>query len=118
MFADNYSLDNLYVMVDRNHLQISGPTEDVMKLEPLADKWKAFGFEVVCIDGNNIKEILDAFERLSEVTGKPKLILADTVKGKGVSFMENSEKWHHGSLTEEQYKAAMAELEEREAELF
>lgn len=110
MFAANYKLDNLYAVIDRNHLQISGPTEEVMKLEPLKAKWISFGFEVVCIDGNNMNEILNAFDYLSGLSGKPKLILADTVKGKGVSFMENNAKWHHGSLTDKQYKMAMAEL--------
>lgn len=117
MFAANYNLDNLYAMIDRNHLQISGPTEDVMKLEPLEEKWRAFGFEVVCIDGNDLGEIQKAFDYLSTVNGKPKLILADTVKGKGISYMENNVKWHHGTLTEEQYQMAMTELAEREAEL-
>ncbi len=117
MFAANYRLDNLYAILDRNHLQISGPTEDVMRLEPLSKKWEAFGFEVMTINGNNMEEILKAFDYLSTVAGKPKLILADTVKGKGVSFMENGVKWHHGSLTEEQYQAAMAELKESEVEL-
>ena len=114
MFAANYGLDNLYAIIDRNHLQISGPTEDVMKLEPLEEKWRAFGFEVVRIDGNNVDEILKAFAHLSTVSGKPKLILADTVKGKGISFMENAVKWHHGALTSEQYQTAMAELKESE----
>ena len=117
MFAANYKLDNLYAILDRNHLQISGPTEDVMRLEPLSKKWEAFGFEVVTIDGNNMEEILKAFDYLSTVTGKPKLILADTVKGKGISFMENGVKWHHGSLTKEQYQTAMTELKESEVEL-
>ena len=117
MFAANYELDNLYAIVDRNHLQISGPTEDVMKLEPLDEKWRAFGFEVVCIDGNDMDEILGTFEKLSGVKGKPKLIIADTIKGKGVSYMENNVKWHHGSLTKEQYQLAMTELLEREAML-
>lgn len=117
MFASHYKLDNLYVMIDRNHLQISGPTEQVMRLEPLQEKWEAFGFETVRIDGNNMEEILEAFEKLFDVSGKPKLILADTVKGKGVSYMENDARWHHGTLTKEQYKKAMEELVRKEAEL-
>lgn len=117
MFAANYELDNLYAIIDRNHLQISGPTEEVMKLEPLEEKWKAFGFEVIRIDGNDTAQIEKAFTHLFHVTGKPKLILADTVKGKGISYMENNAKWHHGSLTEEQYRMAMEELTEREVEL-
>lgn len=110
MFASNYRLDNLYAILDRNTLQISGPTEQVMKLEPLKDKWQAFGFEVEQVDGNDMDKVLKAFDRLQKVNGKPKLILADTVKGKGISFMENNVKWHHGTLNQAEYEQALREL--------
>ena len=116
MFASGYHLDNLYAVVDRNHLQISGDTERVMPLEPYADKWRAFGFEVIEADGNDMEQVLRAFREGFSEAGKPKLLLADTVKGKGVSFMENDASWHHGSLSDEQFSTAMAELDrEREA---
>lgn len=116
MFAGANRLDNLYVVVDRNYFQITENTEKVMPLEPYAEKWRAFGFEVEEIDGNNMEEIVAAFERLHGHGGKPKLIISRTVKGKGISFMENNKKWHHGTLTKEQYETAMAELD-REMEV-
>ena len=117
LFASAKKLDNLYAIVDRNHFQITGPTEQVLPLEPYADKWRAFGFEVVQIDGNDMGQILGAFADLHGRKGAPKLIIADTVKGKGVSFMENNRKWHHGSLTDEQYRLALTELESTRKEL-
>lgn len=113
MFAANYELDNLYAILDRNRLQISGPTEEVMRLEPLKEKWESFGFYVEEIDGNDIQEILSAFYKLEKIKGKPKLMLADTVKGKGVSFMENQTKWHHGGLDDALYEVASKEIAER-----
>ena len=110
MFAANYSLDNLYAILDRNNLQISGPTEQTMRLEPLKSKWEAFGFHVMEIDGNNMGDIVNAFHSLYEVKGKPKLILANTIKGKGISFMENQTEWHHNIPTPEQYIQAVGEL--------
>ena len=110
MFASANHLDNLYVVVDRNRMQISGDTEQVMPLEPYADKWRSFGFEVMQIDGNDMEQIIAAFDALLLQTGKPKLIIANTCKGKGVSFMEGNVAWHHGSLTDEQYRIAMGEL--------
>lgn len=113
MFAANYELDNLYAILDRNRLQISGPTEEVMRLEPLKEKWESFGFYVEEIDGNDMQEILSAFYKLEKIKGKPKLMLADTVKGKGVSFMENQTKWHHGGLDDALYEVASKEIAER-----
>ena len=110
MFASNYCLDNLYGILDRNRLQISGPTEEVMRLEPLKEKWTAFGFHVEEIDGNDMEQIIDVFARLAEIQGKPKLILANTIKGKGVSFMEDQTKWHHGGLDDHLYQVARNEL--------
>lgn len=107
MSASNYKLDNLCAIVDRNRLQISGGTEDVMGLEPFKQKWEAFGFDVIEIDGHDHAHIQSAFEKKTQ---QPKLILANTVKGKGVSFMENVAKWHHGVPTEEQLNMAIKEL--------
>lgn len=110
MAAAHYKLDNLVAFVDRNRLQISGRTEDVMSIEPFADKWRSFGWQVVSLDGNSMNELVHALDNVPEVTNKPTLILANTVKGKGVSFMENKANWHHHVPTEEQYKLAIEEL--------
>ena len=110
MAAGHYKLDNLCAIVDRNHLQISGCTETVMTLEDLKGKWQMFGFEVIEIDGNNYEEIINAFTQAKAIKNKPSLILANTVKGKGVSFMENQASWHHGVLDAVQYKQALMEL--------
>lgn len=110
MAGSNYKLDNLVAIIDRNRLQISGNTEDVMKLEPLADRWAAFGWEVIQVDGNDIGELYDTFKSLPRVHGKPHLVIANTIKGKGVSFMENVAKWHHGVPNEEQFNQAVSEL--------
>ena len=117
MFAAHYKLDNLVAVVDRNTLQISGSTEDVMGLEPFKDKWEAFGWNVVDIDGNDMDEILEAFLRDKTVAGKPTMIIASTTKGKGVSFAENQAAWHHKVPTSDQYEQAMAELDAALAEL-
>jgi transketolase len=111
MTAAHYCLDNLTVIVDRNRLQITGSTEEVTGLEPLAAKFEAFGYTVRSVDGNNIRALLDVFAAVPFVSGKPNLILAHTIKGKGVSFMENSVKWHHRVPNDKEYAAAMAELD-------
>jgi transketolase len=111
MAASHYKLDNLVAILDRNHLQISGNTEDVMSLEPLADKWTSFGWHVKKINGNSMTELVEAFRSTPYSVGKPTLILAETTKGKGVSFMENNPSWHHKVPTPEQYELALKELE-------
>ncbi|MCR3758523.1 transketolase [Clostridium felsineum] len=111
MAAHNYKLDNLIGIIDRNRLQISGTTEEVMELGSLKDKWTSFGWEVVEVDGNNIEELVKIFSKIPIKKDKPTMIIANTVKGKGISFMENKAKWHHGVLTEEEYKKATKELE-------
>ncbi|URZ00739.1 transketolase [Clostridium felsineum] len=111
MAAHNYKLDNLIGIIDRNRLQISGTTEEVMALGSLKDKWTSFGWEVVEVDGNNIEELVKIFSKIPIKKDKPTMIIANTVKGKGISFMENKAKWHHGVLTEEEYKKATKELE-------
>ncbi len=113
MAAGHYHLDNLCATVDLNHLQISGTTEEVMNSESLADKFRDFGWHVICVeDGNNCEQLVKAYEKAETLKGKPVAVLANTVKGKGVSFMENQVSWHHGVMTEEQYYEAVKELEE------
>ena len=116
MAAAFYQLDNLCTIVDRNRLQISGNTEDIMALENLKEKWQSFGFEVLEIDGNNYQQIIDTIEKAKEIKNKPTLILANTIKGKGISFMENKACWHHGVITDEQYQTCLKELEEAKNE--
>jgi len=111
MAAGHYKLDNLIGIIDRNHLQISGNTENVMSLENLKEKWNAFGWNVLVEDGNNIKKMIDIFKKMPIIKEKPHLIIANTVKGKGVSFIENDAKWHHKVPNKEQFEKAMKELD-------
>ena len=111
MTSSKYKLDNLCVIVDNNNLQIDGKIEEVMSSYPIDEKFKNFGFQVINIDGHNIKEIIDAFDVAKNVKGKPTCIIAKTVKGKGVSFMENKVEWHGKAPSEEEYKIAMEELD-------
>lgn len=94
MFAGKYKLNNLTALIDRNNIQIDGHTEDVMPLEPLKDKYEAFNWHVIEIDGHNFKEIIDAFEEAKAIFEKPTVIIAHTIPGKGVSYMENRFEWH------------------------
>ena len=110
MTANKYKLDNLCVIVDNNNLQIDGTIEEVMSSYPIDEKFKSFGFNVLNIDGNNIEEIINAFESAKQTKNKPTCIIARTIKGKGVSFMENKAEWHGKAPNEEQYKLAMEEL--------
>ncbi len=110
MAAAHYKLDNVTAFLDHNRLQIDGCTEDVMCPEPLPDKWRAFGWDVQVINGHNIKEILDALAKAREVKGKPQMIIAETVKGKGVSFMENEAGWHGVAPKPDELKRALEEL--------
>ena len=116
MFAAHYKLDNLIAFLDRNKLQIDGETEKVMSIEPIADKWKAFGWEVMEINGHDFNEIIEAVNRAKEVRGRPVMIIAHTIKGKGVSFMEGSVHFHGKPPNDEEYRMAIKELEgERQA---
>ena len=117
MFAAHYKLDNLCLIVDNNGLQIDGRVKDVMNVMPYPSKFRAFGWNVISIDGHNIEEILNAFEEAKTVKGKPTVIVAKTVKGKGVSFMENQASWHGKAPNEVQYNQAKAELEKYKSEL-
>lgn len=110
MAANKYQLDNLCVIVDNNNLQIDGTIEEVMSSYPIDEKFRSFGFQVINIDGHDIEEIIKAFEVAKNVKGKPTCIIAKTIKGKGVSFMENQAGWHGKAPNEEQYKQAMTEM--------
>lgn len=111
MAAAHYRVGRLTAVVDRNRLQVDGFVSDVMEVEPLADKWRAFGWTVIAADGNDVASLLSAFEaRRSADPDRPAVLLCSTIKGRGVSFMENVMEWHGGSLTPELYKQAMAEL--------
>lgn len=110
MFAAHYKLDNLCVIVDWNGLQIDGAVADVMNPTPLDKKFEAFGFEVISIDGHNFEQIEAAFEKAKATKGKPTAIIAKTVKGKGVSFMENQVGWHGSAPNDEQHGIAISEL--------
>lgn len=110
MFAAHYHLENLIAIVDRNGLQIDGRTEDVMALEPLADKWKAFGWNVLFMDGNDMWQVLETLNEARQHKGGPTVIVAKTVKGKGVSFMENNVGFHGKSPNEKEFEQAMREL--------
>jgi transketolase len=111
MFGAHNKLDNLTAFLDRNRLQIDGPTNEVMCLEPVADKWKAFGWNVLEINGHDFKEIFDALEKAEQVKGKPTMIIAHTVKGKGVSFMENQVCWHGNAPSADEAERALQEIE-------
>ena len=114
MFAAAKKLDNLVVIVDNNGLQIDGPIDQVCSPYPIDEKFKAFGFHVINIDGNNFDEIRKAFTEAKETKGVPTAIVAKTVKGKGVSFMENNVGWHGKAPNDEEYAIAMADLDKAE----
>jgi len=111
MSAAHFKLDNLIVIVDRNTLQLADRTEKIMALEPLADKWKAFGFDVQQTDGNDVAKFIETIERLDLHNGKPHVIIARTIKGKGVSFIEDRASWHHKIPVGDQVFKAIEELE-------
>jgi transketolase len=114
--AAHYKLDNLTAILDRNSLQITGPTRDVMSNEPLEEKWRAFGWTVRAANGHDYGELTRALGE-PPVPGQPTFVIANTVKGKGVSFMENVAKWHHGVPTPTELLAAFAELAAAESRL-
>jgi transketolase len=116
MAAGHYDLDNLTAIIDHNTLQISGRTRDVCSNEPLDEKWRAFGWAVKIVNGHNFAGLTEALSRPAEI-GKPTCVIANTVKGKGVSFMEDVAKWHHGVPSEAELKQALGELDLAEARL-
>ena len=113
MSAAHFGVTNLITFVDRNKCMIDGPTEEVMKLEPLADKWAGFGFEVKVIDGQNLDELDDAIAfAKANTSGKPVVIICDTKKGAGIKSIEGDYLWHYGAMDDEKYSAAKLSLEE------
>ncbi len=111
--APHHKLDNLTVILDRNRYQLDGYTEEILSLENVEEKFRAFNWEVFTVDGHNIKEILLTLEKAREIKGKPSIIVARTVKGKGVSFMENTSKYHGKAPNKEEFEKAIKELEEQ-----
>ena len=117
MFASHKKLDNLCLIVDNNDLQIDGTLDEVCSPYPIDEKFRAFGFDAVIIDGHDFDAIEEAFAHAREVKGKPCVIIAKTVKGKGVSFMENQVGWHGTAPNQEQYEVAMQDLKQALAAL-
>jgi transketolase len=111
MAAAAYKADNITGIVDFNHIQATGPTKEVLNIPDVAKKWKAFGWEVLKINGHNIRQILKALEKAKQVTGRPAVIIAETVKGKGFSFAENNAAFHNGILTEDLHRQALSDLQ-------
>ena len=113
MYDREYKLDNLVAIIDRNRLQISGTTEEVMSLESMRDRWTAFGWDVLEMNGDEMEDIIRIFHSIDYTNKKPHLLISHTTKGKGVSYMEGIAKWHHGVPTAEQYEEAVREISER-----
>ncbi len=111
MFASHHCLDNLIFIVDRNKQIILGNSEDCLKIEPLSDKWKSFGWNVFEVNGHNYSEILDALKKAKKPNKKPNLIIANTIKGKGVSYMENVTRWHNTMPNQKEIEIARKDLE-------
>lgn len=110
--AAHYKLDNLCAIVDKNSLQITGPTANVCNTDPLDEKFASFGWSVKTVDGHDFDALKDAFDALPFTPGKPSVIIANTIKGKGISFMENNLKWHHGVPNKIEYEQALSELDQ------
>ena len=113
MAGNKYGLDNLVAIIDRNHLQISGNTEDVMPIDSIKERWGAFGWDVISMNGDSMADVVKTFDTIDYTNKKPHLLISNTTKGRGVSFMEGIAKWHHGVLNEEQCKEAVKEIELR-----
>jgi len=109
--AAHYKLDNLCAIIDHNKLQITGPTSEVCNTDPIDAKFESFGWSVRHADGHNFDELKEIFDAMPFTEGKPSLVIAHTIKGKGISYMENVPKWHHGVPTEKQYEDALSELD-------
>ena len=110
MTSAHYKLDNLCLIIDNNNLQIDGKVSEVMNIYPIDEKFRSFGFEVINVDGHNISELISAFEQAKKTKGKPTAIIANTIKGKGVSFMEGKCEWHGKAPKKEEYERAIEEL--------
>ena len=116
MLANQHKLDNLIAIVDRNNLQSDGLSREIIDMEPVADKWRSFGWLVQEVNGHNPGELLDAFDRKSRPVGRPYVVIAHTTKGKGVSLFENNNTWHHHKISPAEAEQALAELGVRTAE--
>ena len=112
MAAARYKLDSLTAILDRNRIQATGPTKEIFDIPNLEDKWRAFGWNVLSVDGHDVGAILDVLDEAAAFKGGPTVIVAETVKGKGVSFAENTAAFHNGAMTREQYDQALVEIEE------
>jgi len=110
MAGSHYKLDNLTAIVDHNHLQIDGRVEEVMSPEPLAEKWRAFGWEVFDVQGHDIEMLFEVLRKVSQIKGKPSVVIAETIKGRGVSFMEGLKDWHGKAPKGEEIERALREL--------
>jgi transketolase len=117
MAASHYQLDNLVGIIDYNKLQISGNVDAVMRISPLRDRWESFGWHIEEVDGNDVRELTALFDRIPLEPQRPTLVIANTVKGKGVSFMENNASWHHHVPTDKELEQALTELDARLAEV-
>ncbi|MCC5930456.1 MAG: transketolase [Cyclobacteriaceae bacterium] len=113
MAAAHYKLSNLTAIIDRNQLQISGNTEDVMAINSIYQRWESLGWHVTECDGHNLYALCNQLSNMSQIPDKPHLLIAHTIKGKGVSFMENNVKWHHGVPNDQQFKDALKEIDQR-----
>ena len=112
MAASHFKLDNLVAIIDKNNFQLGGPSSEIMSTGDLALKWKSFGWDAAEVNGHNVGELYDAFCRVN-TPEKPVVIVANTIKGKGVSFAENNNAWHHAALSKSQHEIAIAELNKK-----
>lgn len=110
MFASHYKLDNITAIIDHNNVQLMGNVPEIMGIAPVAEKWSAFGWRTLKIDGHDFNQIIVSLQKSRETKGKPTMIIADTIKGKGVSFMQNTCKWHGNIPTHEEYENALNEI--------
>ena len=110
MTAAQQNLDNVCAIVDNNHVQLDGTTDEVCNMEPVTDKWRAFNWHVIEADGHDLESMYNAFKEAMATKGKPSVIVAETIKGKGVSFMEGEADWHGLAPNDEQFKQAMVEV--------
>jgi len=117
MSASHYKLENLIAIIDRNGIQIDGSTEEIMALEPLAEKWKSFGWEVIEIDGSDLDDMIRGFEKAKTILRKPKVIISYLIKGSDISFMQHTRKYHGRPPNDEEYKLALNELNEIEKKI-
>jgi transketolase len=117
MAAYRFGVDNLTGIVDRNRIQASGPTREVFEIPSIEEKWKSFGWNVLTVDGHDVAAVIQALDAADKNKGRPTVIIADTIKGKGISFAENNAAFHNAALTEEQHRQAVAELEQQMRDL-